>query len=324
MKQQFILPELYCPFPSQINKYADVLEEYALEWVLRFNLLVNKSTYQNFCKSQFFMLVANAYPYCQLEELKIANDLLSWIIIWDDQCDLSDLRKQPELLNNFHNRFIEILNGAELNSKDIPLSHALIDLRQRILQIASKKWFNYFVHTVKDYFHGCFQEATIRTQEIIPDISSYIIIRRSTVAVAPFLLLSELYNQLVIFDILQHDEIAKKLKIMTIDVIAWCNDIFSVSREVASGEVQNLALVLHYQQQIPLEQAINIAAEMHNQEIKKIMDLEELSINSSGEEIKAEMTKYISGLHTWIRANINWHSKSARYHDLERLELVKC
>ncbi|MHC5730433.1 MAG: terpene synthase, partial [Nostoc sp.] len=37
--QQLLSPGLYCPFPSQINKDVDILEEYALEWVLNFNLL---------------------------------------------------------------------------------------------------------------------------------------------------------------------------------------------------------------------------------------------------------------------------------------------
>lgn len=50
---EFILPELYCPFPSRINKYAEILEDYSLEWVLRFNLLANESSYRRFCKSKF-------------------------------------------------------------------------------------------------------------------------------------------------------------------------------------------------------------------------------------------------------------------------------
>ncbi|MDZ8084128.1 MAG: hypothetical protein RMY16_00820 [Nostoc sp. DedQUE12b] len=37
--------DLYYPFSSHINRHIDVLEEYALEWVTRFNLLANQSVY---------------------------------------------------------------------------------------------------------------------------------------------------------------------------------------------------------------------------------------------------------------------------------------
>ncbi len=55
------------------------------------------------------------------------------MFIWNDQCDMSDLGQQPEALKLFHQRFIEVLNGAELTSNDIQLSYALSDLRQRMV-----------------------------------------------------------------------------------------------------------------------------------------------------------------------------------------------
>ncbi|GAX40392.1 terpene synthase metal-binding domain-containing protein [Tolypothrix sp. NIES-4075] len=319
---EFILPELYCPFPSQINKYADVLEDYSLEWVLRFNLLANESSYRRFCKSKFFWLVAVAYPYCKLEELKIVNDWISWLFIWDDQCDMSDLGKQPEVLKDFHKRFLEILNGSEIKSKDIPLGCALKDLRQRTLRTGKVEWFHHFLHAFEDYFHGCLQEASNRAQEIVPDVDTYIKIRRSSVGVNPSLALTEFCNQLIIPDFLRNHDLVKKIKIMTINILAWCNDIFSVSREMASGDVHNLVLVLHYQQQLTFEQAIKYAAEMHNQEVRSMMNLE-ASIPSFGEQADAELTKYISGMHAWISGTIDWYARSGRYQTRERLELVK-
>lgn len=41
--KELLSSDLYCPFSSHINKHVDVLEEYALEWVTRFNLLANES-----------------------------------------------------------------------------------------------------------------------------------------------------------------------------------------------------------------------------------------------------------------------------------------
>ncbi|MDZ8257158.1 terpene synthase family protein [Nostoc sp. ChiQUE01b] len=320
--KELLSSDLYCPFSSHINKHVDVLEEYALEWVTRFNLLANESVYRRFTKSNFFKLVAGAYPDCDLEKIKIASDLFSWLFIWDDQCDMSDLGQQPQALKLFHQRFIEVLNGAELTSNDIHLSYALSDLRQRMLQIGSIKWFHHFVFSFEEYFAGCVQEASNRAQEIIPDIDTYIRIRNLSSAGDLTVVLIEFCNQLLIPNILRQHEIFKKLKEKTINILAWCNDIFSYSREMASGDVHNLVLVLYYQQQLPLEIAIKRAIDIHDQEVRELLELE-ACLPSFGEEVDAELAKYISGMYAWIRGNLDWYFNSDRYQTIERLELVE-
>lgn len=319
--QKLILPALYCPFPSQLNQYVDILEGYSLEWLQRFNLLKNESVYQRFHKSKFFWLAAGTYPYCELEDLKITNDWHTWLFVWDDQCDMTDLGEKPEFLQVFHQRFLEIFNGEELTSQDIPLSHALSELRQRMLQKGDAQWFNYFVRCFQDYFHGCVLQANYRAQGIVPSVNTYIKIRNLCSAVDSCLALIELSHQMTKLDALRKHYIMKKLNVMTNNIISWCNDIFSASREIGSGDVHNLVYVLHYHHKINLEEAIKGAAKMHDQKVKKLLDLE-ASIPSFGEEIDTELTKYISGLHCWIRGNLDWYSQSGRYQTLEKLELA--
>ncbi|MDZ8107843.1 MAG: terpene synthase family protein [Nostoc sp. DedQUE12a] len=318
--QQLLCSGLYCPFTPQINKHIDVLQEYALEWLLRFNLLANESTYKRFCKSKFFLLAASAYPDSNLEELKIANDWLTWVFIWDDQCDLSELKKQPQVLKKFHQRYLEILSGAEITNQDTLFSHALIDLRQRTLQRASIKWFKYFISYLEDYFYGCVQEATNRAKGIVPDVDTYITIRRSSVGVYAVLALAEFCNQFMIPDVLRTHYFVKKLELITTDIIAWSNDIFSASREIASGDVHNLVYVLHYHKKISIEEAIEEVTKIHNQEVISLIDLESF-MPFLGGELDAYITKYISGMHGWISGNIEWCSHSSRYHNSKRLEL---
>jgi 5-epi-alpha-selinene synthase len=320
--QKLPSPELYCPFTSPINKYVDVLEDYSLKWVQRFNLLTSESDYKQFSKAKIFLLIASVYPYCQLENLKIANDWLSWVFIWDDQCDLSDLGKQPEALKIFHKRFLEILRGAQLTTQDIPLSHALSDLRERMLQRGSVKWFNYFVSSIEDYFQGSVQESTNRLLEIVPDIESYTSLRRLTVAAGSFIELIQFCDQLKIPDFVRANDVVKKLELMTINILAWCNDIFSAEKEMASGDVHNLVLVLHKQQNISITQALKLAGEMHNQEVLAMILLEK-TMPSFGKELDSEIAKYILGMHAWIRGNFDWYFKSGRYDTLEKVELVK-
>ncbi len=316
-----IIPDLYCPFPPQINPHVDVLEKYGMEWVLRFNLLRDELSYQRFRKAKFYWLAASAYPNCQIEELKIANDVISWLFVWDDQCDISDLGKQPELIKIFCNRFIEILNGAEPTSKDIPLSYALSDVRKRIIQKGILTFFHHFVYNFEHYFYGCIEEANNRLHVKLPTLEAYIKIRNSTSAAPLCLNLIEFCDHLIIPYFLRNHEIVSKITRMTVNILAWSNDIFSFEREMSVGEFHNLVVVLHYQQNLPLKQALKLAAEMHDKEVKNLIDLE-ARIPSFGKEIDTEIAKYFSGFHSWIRGNTDWYSHSNRYQVTEIPELV--
>ncbi|QHG17683.1 terpene synthase [Nostoc sp. ATCC 53789] len=319
---QLLSHNLYCPFPSQTNKYVDILEDYSLEWVLRFNLLSNESTYKRFCKSKFFLLAASAYPYSNIEELKIAHDWLSWVFIWDDQCDLSDLGKKPEVLKLFHQRFLEILNGAEVTNQDIALTFALSNLRERTLAKGSLTWFNHFISSLEKWLQGCVEEATIRTQGIVPDLDTYMMIRKSSVGVDAFLAITEFCHNLRIPNFLRKDEKILQMQFLTGHIIACCNDIFSASREISNGDVNNLVLVLHKQFKIPLNEAFDRVAEIHNTAVQKMMDLE-TSIPNFREEADPDAAKFILGMHYWIRSNHDWYSQTGRYQSLEGLELTQ-
>lgn len=319
--ENFIFPNLYCPFTYQINKYVDIIEEHSLQWLHRFDLLANDLAYQRLSKSKFFLLTAGTYPYCELEDLSIINDWNTWLFIWDDQCDMSELGKQPQVLKLYHQRFLEILNGSEPTSQDMALSYALSDLRKRILQRGSAKWFDYFVRCCQDYFQGCVLQAEYRAQGIVPSINTYIMIRNLCSAVETCLALIEVGYQMKVLDSLRNHYIFKELNVKANNIISWCNDIFSAPREIKSGDVHNLVFILHHQQQISLEEAVKLAAEMHDQKVKELLLLE-ASIPSFGEKIDNEVAKYISGLHSWIRGNLNWYFQSGRYQNQGTLELA--
>ncbi|AUS99218.1 terpene synthase [Nostoc sp. CENA543] len=320
MQNNITIPNLYSPFQHQFNPHVEVLEATVFDWVLRFNLIADDSAFKRFSKAKFYLLIASCYPNCPLAELQIANDWLSWMMTWDDECDISHLSTQPEVMERLHQRFIEVLNGAELTSEDSLRSHALADLRQRMFQREWAANFHYFVHSVEDYLHGCMQEAINRSQKNVPDIDTYIQLRRSTGAMEPLFELIEFTNHLTIPKILKEYEKLKRLKDMTNNIVCWCNDIFSAPKEMASNDVHNLVLVLHYQQGLSLNEAFQRAAKMHDEEIRNMLDIE-AAIPTFSTSADAELAKYISGLHSWIGGHLNWYSLSKRYKTAETAEV---
>jgi 5-epi-alpha-selinene synthase len=320
--KNLVFPDLYCPFPSQINQHVDVLEKHALEWVLRFNLLKDELSYQRFRQAKFYWLAASIYPNCSIEELKIANDMISFVFIWDDQTDYDNsvLGNQPEIIKAVCNRFIEILNGAEITGEDVPLSFALSDIRQRIIQRGSLTFFHHFVHSFEDYLNGCIEEANDRLKVQLLSLEDYIRRRSSISGVALFLNLIEFCDQVTLPYFLRNHEIIKRINQMSINIPAWCNDIFSVRKEISTGQLHNLVLVLQHQQHMTLEDAIKYAVKMHNEEVNNLANLEKY-IPYVGIEVDEKISKYISGIHSWIRGHMDWYLHSGRYQVEESIKL---
>ena len=318
--KKLLFPDLYCPFPSQINKYADVLEDYALEWVLRFNLLENELAYQRFTKAKFYLMTPICYPYCEIEELKIANDWLSWMMSWDIKCETSNLGKEPDRLKLLHKRFIEVLSGAELKSDDVSRTLAFYEMRQRILQRGGAKWMPNFVRTVELYLYGCYQEANFQ-QTSVPDIEEYINLRRLTGAMEPFLELIEFCDHLILPEHLKENRTYNNLRTLANDVGCVCNDIFSASKEIANGEFHNLVSVLNIQEKLSLKQSFKRAVEIHNQLVEKMISLEK-SMPSFDAQTDCEVTRYILALNAWIVGHYNWYFLTGRYETVENRKLV--
>jgi 5-epi-alpha-selinene synthase len=147
-------------------------------------------------------------------------------------------------------------------------------------------------------------------------------IRKSSIGVDAFLALTEFCHNLMIPNHLRKHEKFIQMQFLTGHIIACCNDIFSASREISNGDVNNLVLVLHEEFKIPLNQAVNRVAEIHNTALQKMVDLE-TSIPKFGEEADTEAAKFILGMHYWIRSNHDWYSQTGRYQSLQGLELTR-
>ncbi|MEH2283872.1 MAG: terpene synthase [Nostoc sp.] len=313
-------PALYCPFPYKVNKYIDFLEDDTFEWAKRFNILANASYYQRFLKARFCLLSSSAYPSSELEELKIATNWLIWTFFWDDQCDLSHLSERPELLKTHNTRLLQILNGAESESDDIPLAYALSDLRSRFLQNSNTQWFHRFVQTVEHTFNAVEKQLTYQKEGTIPSVETYIKLRRSTSYVYTLIEIIEFCEQITLPEEIHKHIMIQSLRRMANNILSWTNDIFSVYKEIKVGDIYNIVILTQHEQKISFQEAINYAVELCNQEVQEFIDLTE-RLPDFGKEMNAEVERYISGMRSWIRGHLDWYSSTGHYQTAEMLTI---
>jgi len=304
-------PKLDCPFPSAINQHAEAVNNHTLNWVKKFDLVLDEDNFQRLQKSKFGRLAARAYPNAPLEELKIVSDWNTWLFIRDDQCDESGLGKDPIRLSGVHAELLEILLGRAPEQYDSALGHALYDIRSRLLRKASSAWMSRFVYSVIEYFESSVWEAINRADQKIPDTETYILMRPYTGGLYTDIELIDITEDIYLPLHVRKNEVIQRLSLMANNVVCWSNDIISHAKESKHHDVHNLVATL-LPSQPSLQHAVDLAAEMTRAEIDAFVELEK-QIPAFSADIDRDVQRYVAILRSWMRGNLDWAYESSRY-----------
>ena len=304
-------PKLYCPFPSYVNQHAEAVDNHILEWVNKFNLVTNHEHFERLRKSKFGRLAARAYPDAPLEELKIVAVWNTWLFIRDDLCDESGLGKNPDLLSEVHDELLEVLKGRAPQEYDSALSHALFDIRKRLLLKASPAWMCRFINSVIEYFDSSLWEAQNRASGILPETGVYILMRPYTGGLYTDIDLIDIAEDIYLPLHVRKHEVVQRLALMANNVVCWSNDIISYAKESKHQDVHNLVATL-LATQPNLQKAVDMAADLINTEVHAFIELEN-RLPFFSPEINRDLQRFVAVLRSWMRGNLDWAYESGRY-----------
>src|SRR5262249_18972789 len=269
----FVLPSLYCPFPSAVNPHAEAAERHTLAWAERFGI-ITPGAYRRFCASNFGSFAARVYPTAPPEELLIASDWSTWLFLKDDQTDEGELGQRPEELTALHARFLAALEGARVNSYDAPLTHALAELGQRLRRKTTADQMRFFIRAVRDYLATSELETAHRSAGLVPGVIDYIHQRQFGGAVYTAFALIEICERMEVPSCGGGNHLVRRLARISNNIICWGNDLFSLEKELRHGDPANLVVALRAEYELTLQTAVSRAAEMHDAEVRAFLELE--------------------------------------------------
>jgi Terpene synthase family 2, C-terminal metal binding len=302
------LPEPYCPFAPRVNPHGVQAWPQTVGWASRFKLIPEREL-PHFRALDFHELSARAFPDAGLRELVLINDWMTLFYLFDKQWD----NAQPEVLAAGQAMLLDGLRGRSNPCLDAgPLRIALEDLRHRMMAFGSERWMERFSRSIEEYFKACVWEARNKTAQAIPDIASYIRMRELTGAVQPSFELAGVLRLAELSPEMMEEPALKRLNMMANHVICWFNDIVSLEKELLTGEIHNLVLLIQRESGSSLEKALQQAAKMHDDELRAFIELEQ-ALPSWGEPIDAGVRRYVDVVRCWIRANVDWSLGSERY-----------
>lgn len=306
--------QLWCPFEARINPAVDEAHAHSRAWARACGLVGGEAALRRFDAAQFAWLTARAYPTAPVHELVLVAQWNVWLFVHDDGCDVDDRgRALIEPLQRLHGLH-RVLRGGTADATSSVAARALAELLPRILAPAPAPWREHFVATVDAYLAACAWEARNRANGRVPTLDDYVRMRRDTGAVRTSIAMIERCEGLVLpADVRAHPVVEALCKACN-DVVCWANDIVSLRKELASGDVHNLvAVIAHGRGDHDHDAAIATATAMHDARVAEFIALAD-DVPHFGGDVDHRVARFVDTLRAWMRGNLDWALTSGRYH----------
>lgn len=327
--QTLAFPEVFCPFPSQINPHVTSAQQHLLDWVHQFSLVQKETARQRFQRADFAAFAACTYPTCSQSDIALVSDWFAWLFLVDDQLDDGVVGRNLDLARRCMSDMLAVLREDPImltpsyTASAVERSYcssavaSLADLWRRSAPGMTDAWRSRFIRHVNDCFAAAYWEAQNRINGIRPDVATYITKRRDTGAIYICLDLIDVVEQLAMPVHLYESAIFQDLLDTASNVVCWSNDLYSLEKERELGEFHNLVLVVQHAHDIDEQEAIDGVCEMISSEVERFIALEE-QIYLIFPEYAEELDKYLAGMKSWMRGNLDWSAETQRYYYIEK------
>ncbi|KAF9022344.1 terpenoid synthase [Hymenopellis radicata] len=307
--QKFILPDLvsHCTFDIRISRHRKQITSETKRWLFQGNNLMGQKR-ESYHGLKAGLLTAMCYPNAGCPQLRVCNDFLSYLFHLDNLSDDMDKRGTTTTADIVLNT----LYHPHSYTSPARVSKMTKDYWRRIIQTASPGTQQRFIETFDFFFQSITEQARDRQAGMIPDLESYIALRRDTSGCkTSFVLIEYAYNLDIPDEVMDHPLI-RSLGEATNDLVTWSNDIFSYNVEQSKGDTHNMIPVVMKQQGLDLQAAVDFVGELCAQSIDRFHD-DRAQLPSWGPEIDRDVAIYVQGLADWIVGSLHWSFESERY-----------
>ena len=309
---QFVIPDLYCPFPSLLNPQHEQVQEHTLAWAKRFGLIQGETTLRYYLALAMSRGACRAYAKAGLEELYLICDWLCWGFFYDDQFDCSEYKTQLTFMHAVNDHLLALLLDTPGVSPQGPIAEALHDIWLRACRITLPTWQRRFAHHHDQFFAAQRWEAENRLHQHVPDIQTYISKRRYTGA-AP--VCSDFIELGEHFEVPAHIYASQRFQAVlqaAQNIVMRYNDVYSLQKDLAHDEVQNMIVIVQQKQGCSLQEALNRVCTMTETETRRFEELVQL-LPTYPPPVDPPMRNYVADLGIWIRGTLDWHREALRY-----------
>jgi hypothetical protein len=321
-----ILGKLVNPFRARRSPHLAVGATDAREWAASRDLIRSVAARQRFETALYADFAARVYPEAPVRPLCVATRWCAWLFLFDDHFDDSLLGRDEgqgwRILERLLQQVATLGEGAAALPSASPIEAALVELWSETGPAMSEGWRRRFARHLGDYLRSYTWEIGNRAEQVAPDLTQYIEMRRDTGATWIGLDLIEYVAGAEVPPKIYDSLPLRTLNLAAIDAICWTNDIASYAKERARGEVNNIVYIAQQAFGLDLQAAMDFTRRMQDSRVELFCRTaetlsEELDAGGATEDERMATHAYVRGLQDWIRGNLDWSLATARYLEVE-------
>lgn len=307
------------PFRARCHPRHAAARQHTLDWLHRFGMLSGQNATDEYDAMGLERLMAYFYPDATDSDLALATDLNAWFFVFDDQFD-GPIGRQPDAVA----RQIDIMLRTMSDRGPAPgdptnhLAGTLAELWKRLGDGTPLLWQERFRDHWRDYLTAYHWEAINRTRTGPPSLPGFLRGRRDSIGVQPCLDLVERCGRYTLPDELHRGSPLAEMRWITADVVIFVNDIVSVDKELAAGDVNNSVIILHKGSGLSVDRAAREVARLANSRVERFQTLaveltETLAFAGVSSQLRAQVDDYVAGMRALMSGNLAWSRTTARY-----------
>ncbi|MEC4018516.1 isoafricanol synthase [Streptomyces sp. H27-D2] len=308
--------------PLGISPDTEAARRHTLRWLHELGMLRGESATAEYDVLRLERLMAYFYPEARGADLELATDLNGWFFLFDDQFD-GDLGLRPEAVAVLVDAIVRTMYDVpevppRAGESPGPLLVGYRDLWRRIADGTPLAWQHRFRDHWREYLDAYHWESLNRTRRGPLSLEQFLRGRRDSIGVQPCLDLTERAGRYTIPRELHTGSPLAEMREITADVVIFVNDIVSLDKELAAGDVNNSVIILHRSEDCTVGQAVRRVVRATNDRIGRFQRLaEELpgSLADSGvpATLRDHVEHYVDGMRHVMRGNLAWSLETARY-----------
>lgn len=318
------LPEISCPFPSRQHPAVDLAETHVRYYGRRFGLVTSAASAERYDRAGFGTFAARTCPAAG--DIELLAEWAAWLFVFDDEFDeAGDPYERARLVDPVLTEVRAILTGSMPVSDPGPtnvLTAALADMWPRTARLMSDGWRARFTRHLCAYVAVYKSEISNRRFGPAPSLQEYLPFRRIVSAVDVCWDMIEAAMGASLPEHLVESGPCRKVWQAANDITCWTNDIISLNKEYARGDLNNLVAVLQHADDSTWSAAAAKAADMV---AERTGDFSHAcrELEASRRLLPCTDTEWelllrsIEAMRYWMAGSRHWHLWSRRYQDVE-------
>lgn len=310
--------DFFMPFPYRRSPDCERAVADHLAWPRSLGLISTEAAARRHSKGDYADLAAYFYPSATGADLDLGVDLMSWFFLFDDLFD-GPRGEDPREAKKLTDAVGAVLDGP-LAASAPPIAHGFADVWRRTCHGMSPAWCDRTAEHWRGYFSGYVEEASSRYRNAPYNrADDYLAMRRRTIGVLPTVDLAERTGHYEVLRWVYDSAIFSALLEIAIDTIVMLNDIASLEKEKARGELNNLVLILMREHGWSQGRSIGHMRHEIRTRLEQFLLLESClpkvyDIFALNQKERETVERYrTDGMRAVIRGSYDWHGSSGRY-----------